>query len=593
MATEMEKKIVALGKEIGQEGEELRSFVNEQQNLVHEECFIAREAEREAREAEKEQQERQAPVQKEAREAEREQQERQAQLQKEAREAERKQQKIKAQLQREVREHELQLSRIKADQGSANQSGQENPSQTSTGTAKPKLPRFDEKHDDMDIFIERFERFAESQGWNRDEWAVCLSPLLTGKGLQVFSSMPSDEALQYDELKKALLKRYEMTKEGFTNKFRHTKPEQGETTHQFVARLQRYSNRRVDMSGCMKEYKDLADLLIREQFVNICSAEIALFLRERVPKNISEMVKLTEQYLEAHVMSLQEHQKQMKRPSGHHQKSKDQNKTEQNETNKKEGRCYVCHKQGHLAKDCRQDKTQQQGKPTQKAASATMVEEPKEVATIVLCEEVDLGKLQSFVEDGKLRLADGAEIPVLLSACKSGVQMPKRNNLPVSEGYVGDKKVTVLCDTGCTSAVVRRRLGTMDQMTDKKWSCALIDRTIHRLPAAKLQVDTPYYRGELYAMCLEDPIYDLIIGNIQGVQTPSRIDRKEVKMVEKAVGPDVQEGAMPKEHTRELEISEVDSVETVAVTTRAQAEKDKWTIEPLIASSSIPQIGAQ
>ena len=405
--------------------------------------------------------------------------------------------------------------------------------------------------------------------------------------------MPSDEALQYNVLKKALLKRYEMTEEGFRNKFRHTKPEQGETAHQFVARLQSYFNRWVDMSGCVKEYKDLADLLIQEQFVNTCSAEMALFLRERVPKNISEMVKLAEQYLEAHGMSLQERQKPMKKPNGHHQKSKDPSKTEQKETDKNEGRCYVCHKQGHLAKDCRQAKNQQQRKPTQKAASATTVEEPKEVTTIVLCEEVDMGKLQSSVEDGKLRLADGAEIPVLLGACKSGAQMPKRNNLPVSEGYVGDKKGTVLRDTGCTSAVVRRSLVTMDQMTDKKWSCALIDRTIRRLPVAKLQVDTPYYKGELYAMCVEDPIYDLIIGNIQGVQTPSRIDKKEVEMVEKAVGPDDQGGAMPKGHTRELDISEVDPVEAAAVTTRAQAEKDKHNIKPLIVSSSIPQIGAQ
>ena len=186
-----------------------------------------------------------------------------------------------------------------------------------------------------------------------------------------------------------------------------------------------------------------------------------------------------------------------------------------------------------------------------------------------------MDKVQSTVEDGKLRLADGDEIPVLLGACKSGVQMPKRNNLPVSEGYVGGKKVTVLRDTGCTSAVVRRSLVTMDQMTDKKWLCALIDRTIRRLPVAKLQVDTPYYKGELYAMCVEDPIYDLIIGNIQGVQTPSRIDRKEVQMVEKAVGPEDQEGAVPKEHTSELDTSDVNPVETVAVTTRAQTEKDK------------------
>ena len=120
--------------------DELRSFVKEQQDLVREERFRAREAEREAREAEKEQQKLQAQFQKEAREAEKEQQERQAKLQKEAREAEKEAREAE-------REHELRLARIKADQGSANHSGQENPSQTYTGTAKPKLPRFDEKQD--------------------------------------------------------------------------------------------------------------------------------------------------------------------------------------------------------------------------------------------------------------------------------------------------------------------------------------------------------------------------------------------------------------------------------------------------------------
>ena len=85
----------------------------------------------------------------------------------------------------------------------------------------------------------------------------------------------------------------------------------------------------------------------------------------------------------------------------------------------------------------------------------------------------------------------------------------------------------------------------------------------------------------------------LMIGNIQRVQTPSRINRKKAEVVEKAVGPDDQGGAMPKEHTSGLEINDVHPIETVAVTTRAQAEKDKRSIKPLIVSSSIPQIGAE
>ena len=165
MATEMEK-FVALGKEVGLEGEELRSFVKEQQDLARGERFRAREAE-------KEQLEHQSQLQKEARKPEKKEQECQAQLLREQQELQaqlqREQQELQAQLQRDAREHKLQLARIKAEQGSANQSGQGNLNQNSTETAKPKLPRFDEKHDDMDTFIETFERFAESQGWQRDE----------------------------------------------------------------------------------------------------------------------------------------------------------------------------------------------------------------------------------------------------------------------------------------------------------------------------------------------------------------------------------------------------------------------------------------
>ena len=73
---------------------------------------------------------------------------------------------------------------------------------------RPKLPKFEEQKNDMDAYIERFERFARSQGWREDTWAVSLSALLTGKGLEVYTSMPPEQAGDYPALKKAVLKRY-------------------------------------------------------------------------------------------------------------------------------------------------------------------------------------------------------------------------------------------------------------------------------------------------------------------------------------------------------------------------------------------------
>ena len=55
--------------------------------------------------------------------------------------------------------------------------------------SRGKLPAFHEKKDDMDAYLERYERFATSQEWDEGDWAVSVSPLLRGKGLQVFANM--------------------------------------------------------------------------------------------------------------------------------------------------------------------------------------------------------------------------------------------------------------------------------------------------------------------------------------------------------------------------------------------------------------------
>ena len=170
---------------------------------------------------------------------------------------------------------------------------------TGVKALRPKLPKFDEEKDDTDAFLERFERFASSQGWPEKIWAVSLSPLLTGKGLQLYSSMPSDQANNYEELKKAILKRYQLTEEGFRLKFREEKPQKSETVFQFMSRL-RLFKRWTEMAQAGNTFESLEDLLIREQFTQSCSTDKALFLKERAPKSVAEMTKPAEQYLEAH-----------------------------------------------------------------------------------------------------------------------------------------------------------------------------------------------------------------------------------------------------------------------------------------------------
>jgi len=49
----------------------------------------------------------------------------------------------------------------------------------------------------------------------------------------------------------------------------------------------------------------------------------------------------------------------------------------------------------------------------------------------------------------------------------------------------------------------------------------LIVGTVRRTPVAEIFIDTPYYAGMTTAVCMKNPLYDVMIGNITGAADPS------------------------------------------------------------------------
>ena len=80
-----------------------------------------------------------------------------------------------------------------------------------------------------------------------------------------------------------------MTEEGFRNKFRNSRFEKVETPSQFVERLTNHFERWVEFGEVTKNFANLSDLILREQFLLNCSKPLAVFLRDRVSKTVKEM----------------------------------------------------------------------------------------------------------------------------------------------------------------------------------------------------------------------------------------------------------------------------------------------------------------
>ena len=92
--------------------------------------------------------------------------------------------------------------------------------------------------------------------------------------------------------------------------------------------------------------------------------------------------------------------------------------------------------------------------------------------------------------------------------------------LPVRKGVIGDWEVDVLRDTGCSTAVVRTSFMKDREYTGECRKCVLFDGTVREFETTKLAVSTPFFTGQLEALVMQNPLCDLIIGNVPGAKGP-------------------------------------------------------------------------
>ena len=134
----------------------------------------------------------------------------------------------------DLRNAEIDLERLRLERANATMQANGDADSTEAGrrrhgdAPRPKLPKFWEERDSIDAYFDRFEAFAENQGWEEGEWAVMLSALLTGKALHVFSTLSKADQRDYKKLREALMKGYDLTEEGFRRKFRQARIQSGE-----------------------------------------------------------------------------------------------------------------------------------------------------------------------------------------------------------------------------------------------------------------------------------------------------------------------------------------------------------------------------
>ena len=235
------ERLIELGEKMNLEGEKLHEFVHEQQAIEREERATERG-------------ERAKAIEREERATEREEREREREMR-------------RLQLETEERsaKEELEFRKLELERKSSTKETTGDAEMKPEVVAKAKLPKllpFQDGKDDLDSYLQWFERYARTSGWAEDQWAPALSTLLTGKALEAYSRMSDAVATDYGQLREALFRRYDLTEDGYRLRFRRSRPEPGESPEQFIHRLRSYLGKWMTMSRTMNTAVSVKDLFI-------------------------------------------------------------------------------------------------------------------------------------------------------------------------------------------------------------------------------------------------------------------------------------------------------------------------------------------
>ena len=335
-------------------------FEREERRLAREEAQRAREAaEAEAQKAHEAARELRLAELKEARELH----ELELKAEREKRGLELKAEQEKALLEAEkeaaAREHELKMAGL----------GKHSPSDKASAFDPARnirlVPPFQEK--EVDKYFAHFEKVADSLNWPKESWVLLLQSVLVGKAQEIYGSLSVEQSSNYEHVKEAILKAYELVPETYRQKFRNYLKYDSKTHVEFAREKENLFNRWCHSKEIDQDFKKLKQMVLLEEFKDKVRPDIRSHLDEQKVEELEKAAVMADDYALTHKMSSKSGNPQQKR---YHGSGNRENVSRNADDRKRQGKstdnvglvskveplkpisCGHCGKPGHIITNC-------------------------------------------------------------------------------------------------------------------------------------------------------------------------------------------------------------------------------------------------
>lgn len=309
---------------------------------------------------------------------------------------------------------------------------------------------------------------------------------LVGKAQEAWSVLSVEDGLDYEKVKSAILRAYELVPEAYRQRFRSLRKSPSQSYVDFARKKGILFDRWC--AACKaSDLVSVRELMLLEEFKNCIPECTAVYLNEQKVSTLQEAATLAEEFTLTHKTVFVKHNPREKPPKPDHQ-VRGSNWSRPSQQDRQSRPCFYCGKVGHLIAACEAWKQKQNRSASQTPKGLGLIDFSPRVSTESLAVEVP-DSFKPFTSDGYVSFTGSAE---------------------------DQRPVKILRDTACSQSLILSHVLPLGLKSDVSAVVRGIEMGFVPAPLYRIHVASGIATGFFdVGMCAEFPIsgIDFIMGN--------------------------------------------------------------------------------